>query len=154
MEEDKVKYDFSILEDEIISLFDNGKLITHEWLKEKFGFSALNWEEYKDIQKLFQAKDKQQFLYMSMVDKLRWDMLKNKKCYIKNVRGDGYVIVPREEQAEFAFSQTMKEIKESLRKGTLIMGNIRPLPMFAVAAYNDAKSRFETIKKVLSALKL
>ena len=116
--------------------------------------NVLCWDDYKDVQKLFQAKDKQQFDYMTLVDKLRWDMLKRTKCYLKNIYGDGYVIVPKEEQAEYGFTQTMKEIKESLRKGALIIGNVRPLPMFAVSSYNDIKSRFSTIKSVLSALKL
>ena len=91
---------------------------------------------------------------MTLVDKLRWDMLKRKKCYLKNVYSYGYMIVPKEEQAEYGFTQTMKEIKESLRKGALIIGNVRPLPMFAVSSYNDIKSRFSTIKSVLSSLKL
>ena len=153
MKED-TKNGFEGLEEEILSTFKDGQLISHEWMKSKFGITPLCWDDYKDVQKLFQAKDKQQFDYMTLVDKLRWDMLKRTKCYLKNIYGDGYVIVPKEEQAEYGFTQTMKEIKESLRKGALIIGNVRPLPMFAVSSYNDIKSRFSTIKSVLSALKL
>ena len=155
MENNKVgDFSFCSLEEEILSTFKDGQLISHEWMKSKFGIIPLCWDDYKDVQKLFQAKDKQQFDYMTLVDKLRWDMLKRTKCYLKNIYGDGYVIVPKEEQAEYGFTQTMKEIKESLRKGALIIGNVRPLPMFAVSSYNDIKSRFSTIKSVLSALKL
>ena len=96
MKED-TKNGFEGLEEEILSTFKDGQLISHEWMKLKFGITPLCWEDYKDVQKLFQAKDKQQFDYMTLVDKLRWDMLKRKKCYLKNVFGAGYVIVPKEE---------------------------------------------------------
>ena len=99
MKED-TKNGFEGLEEEILSTFKDGQLISHEWMKSKFGIIPLCWDDYKDVQKLFQAKDKQQFDYMTMVDKLRWDMLKRKKCYLKNIYSYGYVIVPKEEQAE------------------------------------------------------
>lgn len=101
MKED-TKNGFEGLEEEILSTFKDGQLISHEWMKSKFGIIPLCWDDYKDVQKLFQAKDKQQFDYMTLVDKLRWDMLKRKKCYLKNIYGDGCLpngmslqIVPR-----------------------------------------------------------
>lgn len=64
-------------EEELVANFDEDQLISHKWLKEKFGLPKLSFENYdKNVDAYIEAIQLQQFTYMEMVDKLREDLLK------------------------------------------------------------------------------
>lgn len=112
-------------EEELVANFDENQLISHKWLKEKFGLPKLSFEDYgKDVNSYIEAIQLQQFTYMAMVDKLREDLLKNKQCCLRNVWGNGYVIVPSNEQASYGYDQMISDIKKALKQGQDIINNV------------------------------
>lgn len=93
-------------EEELVANFDEDQLISHKWLKEKFGLPKLSFENYdKNVDAYIEAIQLQQFTYMEMVDKLREDLLKNKQCCLRNDWGKGYKIVPSNKQANYGYEQ-------------------------------------------------
>lgn len=141
-------------EEELVANFDENQLISHKWLKEKFGLPKLSLEDYgKDVDAYIEAIQLQQFTYMAMVDKLREDLLKNKQCCLRNVWGNGYVIVPSNEQASYGYDQMMSDIKKALKQGSDIIKNVRPLPMEEQSKYYDTLAQLAKVRDVFANLK-
>ena len=141
-------------EEEFVASFDEGQLIPHKWLKEKFGLPKLAFEDYdKDVDAYIEAIQLQQFTYMAMVDKLREDLLKNKQCCLRNVWGNGYVIVPSNEQASYGYDQMISDIKKALKQGSDIINNVRPLPMEEQSKYYDTLAKLAKVRDVFANLK-
>lgn len=114
----------------------------------------LSFEDYcKDVDAYIEAIQLQQFTYMAMVDKLREDLLKNKQCYLRNVWGNGYVIVPSNEQASYGYDQMMSDIKKALKQGSDIINNVRPLPMEEQSKYYDTLAKLAKVRDVFANLK-
>jgi hypothetical protein len=44
---------------------------------------------------------------------------------LKNVRGDGYTLLPPKDQVAFAYKETLSVIKKAIKDGKSIMNNIR-----------------------------
>lgn len=141
-------------EEELVANFDEDQLISHKWLKEKFGLPKLSFEDYgKDVNAYIEAIQLQQFTYMAMVDKLREDLLKNKQCCLRNVWGNGYVIVPSNEQASYGYDQMINDIKKALKQGQDIINNVRPLPMEEQSKYYDTLAKLAKVRDVFANLK-
>lgn len=141
-------------EEELVANFDENQLISHKWLKEKFGLPKLSFEDYgKDVNSYIEAIQLQQFTYMAMVDKLREDLLKNKQCCLRNVWGNGYVIVPSNEQASYGYGQMISDIKKALKQGQDIINNVRPLPMEEQSKYYDTLAKLAKVRDVFANLK-
>ena len=87
---------------EIAANFADGSLIKHEWLKDKFGLKKLLFDDYESVEDFIKALETQQFCYMNLVDRLRWQLLEDFKMFIKNIRGDGYIILQPKEQVQYA----------------------------------------------------
>ena len=141
-------------EEELVANFDENQHISHKWLKEKFGLPKLSFEDYgKDVNSYIEAIQLQQFTYMAMVDKLREDLLKNKQCCLRNVWGNGYVIVPSNEQASYGYDQMISDIKKALKQGQDIINNVRPLPMEEQSKYYDTLAKLAKVRDVFANLK-
>ena len=141
-------------EEELVASFDEDQLISHKWLKEKFGLPKLSFENYdKNVDAYIEAIQLQQFTYMAMVDKLREDLLKNKQYCLRNVWGNGYVIVPSNEQANYGYDQMMSDIKKALKQGSDIINNVRPLPMVEQSKYYDTLAKLAKVRDVFANLK-
>ena len=141
-------------EEELVANFDEDQLISHKWLKEKFGLPKLSFEDYgKDVNSYIEAIQLQQFTYMAMVDKLREDLLKNKQCCLRNDWGKGYKIVPSNKQANYGYEQMMGDIKKALKQGSDIINNVRPLPMEEQSKYYDTLAKLAKVRDVFANLK-
>jgi len=105
--------------------FNYGEIITHQYLKKVFFLADPDFEEFETQEEFVEAINLVQFEYMSLVDKLRWDMLKKYKLYLRNIRGDGYTFLLPEEQTDFAQKQTMESVKKEMKRGILILKNIK-----------------------------
>ena len=80
-------------------------------------------------------------------------MLKNKQCCLRNVWGNGYVIVPSNEQANYGYDQMMSDIKKALKQGSDIINNVRPLPMVEQSKYYDTLAKLAKVRDVFANLK-
>ena len=138
---------------EIASNFGDGKLIAHEWLKEKFGLKKLELEDFENVSDFLKAIEIQQFSYMSLVDKLRWDLLKEYKMYIRNVRGEGYEILRPEDQTQYGYDSFIDDVKKAIRIAGLIMNNVQPVDLTQQSKDNDLRAKFGIMKQMLSSIK-
>lgn len=139
---------------EIAARFGDGSLIKHEWLKDKFGLKKLMLKDYATVDEFLDAIDIQQFAYMSLVDKLRWQLLENFKMYLRNIRGDGYVILPPQDQTQFGYDQFVDDVKKAIRVAGLIMNNVQPVDVSQQAKDNDLRAKFGILKQMLGGIKL
>lgn len=117
--------EWEVLIDNIVETYFPNDLISHKRLSEIFYLPDPVYKDYASQDEFMEAVKLQQFEYMTLVDKLRWDILKQHKLYLQNVRGDGYSFVPPGDQTDFAKCQTMEKITKHNRRGMLILKNIR-----------------------------
>lgn len=141
------------LMEEIYTKFGDGSLIAHEWLKYKFGLKKLSFKDYETIDDFLKAIEIQQFAYMSLVDKLRWQMLEEYKAYIKNQRGDGYIILRPEDQTQYGYNSFIDDVKKAIRVAGMIMNNVSPVNMEQQSKDNDLRAKFGMMKQMLNSIR-
>lgn len=86
-----------------------GDIVSHEELRSALGLP-------KPVEKLHVDKVKQwEHRLLAQVDQLSAYLLEEKFICLRNVIGEGYMLVPPGEQTAFAVKQGQKDIKKSLR---------------------------------------
>lgn len=138
---------------EIAVQYGDGKLIKHEWLKDKFGLKVLRLGDFETVDDFLKSIDLQQFAYMSLVDKLRWNLLEEYKMYIKNQRGEGYIILRPEEQTQYGYDSFVDDVKKAIRVAGLIMNNVQKIDVAQQAKDNDLRAKFGVMKQMLGSIK-
>ena len=98
-----------------------GDLITHSFLKDLFGLKVPIFENFDSQVEFMEHLKDYEFAYLSMIDKLRTDLLKNYNVYLRNIRGDGYILLPAQEQTDFALKFINSGIKKSISEGLNIL---------------------------------
>lgn len=138
---------------ELAVRFGDGRLISHEWLKEQFGLKELNLEEFASLEEFLKARDNQQFAYMTIVDAVRWELLEQEKMYIASVRGDGYKVIHPADQTRFGYEQFMNDIKKAVKEAGAIMNSVLPVDVRRQAEDNDLRAKFGMMKQLLENIK-
>lgn len=96
--------------------FQDGDLLSHSWLEYALKIpTAQHLHQVKQIQ----------FTLLNRLDTFRDHLLIMNKIALENVRGQGYRIVPPNEQAEHAARTALNQVIRGLRTGTKIMLNTR-----------------------------
>lgn len=139
--------------DEIQSKFEAGCLIPHDWLKHKFTLERLHYEDFESTEDFVKAIQMQQFAYMTLVDTLRWQLLEERSIYLKNIRGDGYTILPSKEQVKYGYDEFLKTVKVAIKQADLIMNNVLSVPVEQQAKDNDLRARCSMLKQMLLSVK-
>ena len=98
-----------------------GDLITHSFLKDLFRLQMPLISNFTNQFDFLEHLRDYDFAYMSLVDKLRTDLLKNHNVYLKNIRGDGYILMPAQEQTDFAMKYINNGIKKAINEGLNIL---------------------------------
>ncbi len=142
----------SLIEEIVIS-YSDGKLISHEWLKEKFGLKQLLIEDFENTEDFIRGLQMQQFSYMTLVDTLRWQLLESEKMYIKNVRGDGYTVLNPKDQTQYGYDELLKTVKQAIKEADVIMTNVRSVPNEQQYKDNDLRAKCSILKQMLSSIK-
>lgn len=138
---------------EIASNYSDGTLIPHEWLRRKFGLKQLQLEDFDTVEEFLEGHKRQQFTYMSMTDKLRWQLLEEEKMYIKNIVGEGYVVIPPQEQTKYGYDEFLKSVRKAIRESDLIMNNVRFVPDEQRHKDNDIRAKCSILKQMLQSIK-
>lgn len=138
---------------EIVANYGDGKLIQHEWLKEKFGLKHLLLEDFETVDDFLNGIEIQQFAYMTLVDKARWQMLEEHKVYLKNQRGEGYFILRPEDQVAYGYDSFVDDVKKAIRVAGLIMNNVQPVDDEQRQKDNDLRAKFGIMKQMLGSIK-
>ena len=139
---------------EIADKYGDGSLIKHEWLKDKFGLKNLSLEDYETVSDFLKAIEIQQFAYMSLVDKLRWELLSEYKMYIRNIRGEGYEILRPEDQTQYGYDSFIDDVKKAIRVAGLIMNNVQKVDLTQQVKDNDLRAKFGIMRQMLGSIKV
>lgn len=138
---------------QIVAEYGDGKLISHLWLREKFGFKELQLSDFEDLESFLKARDIQQMTYGNAIEALRWELLKQEKMYFRNIFGEGYQIIRPDEQVQYGYDSFIKDIKKAIREAGLIMSNVRQVDFSQQAKDNDLRAKFGVMKQMLSSIK-
>ena len=141
------------LVNEIATKFGEGELIPHEWLKDKFGLKRLSIEDYPNLDEFLEAYKLQQFTYMSSVDRLRCELLEEMQICIRNVRGDGYEIIPSADQTRYGYDGFIKDINKAMREARAIMNNVASVDAEQQAKDNDLRAKFAMLSQLIKSAK-
>lgn len=133
--------------------FGDGKLISHEWLKEQFGIKEILLKDYDSVKDFLKAIEIQQFAYLQIVQTLKWELLKQERMYIRNIPGDGYIIVRPSEQVQYGYNECMRDIRKSLREAGLVMSYVQQVDSAQQAKDNDIRAKYGMLKQMLSLVK-
>lgn len=138
---------------QIVAEYGSGKLISHEWLREKFGFKVLRLNEFDSLDDFLKARDVQQMSYANAVESLRWELLKQEKMYFRNIFGDGYSIIRPEEQVQYGYDEFIKDIKKAIKEANLIMSFVQPVDLSQQSKDNDLRAKFGVMRQMLGSIK-
>ena len=143
----------SAIVDKIVSVFSDGKEITHECLKSLVGLREPSISDYSLTREYIEAYQQYQFAYMSIVEKLRTILLKEYKMYLKNNRGNGYMILRPNEQVRFGYDRLQDKISSALKEANEIMTYVQPVSFEQQAKDNDLRSKAALLKQILKGVK-
>lgn len=141
--------EWDILQSEILVTFKPGDLISHDWLQDKFNLKPVAIGNHTTTEELIYAINERQFKYMSLVEDMRWDLLENHNAYIRNIRGDGYMILPPREQTTYAYKEAINAIKKELKNAGKIMSNVLPVDMETQSRDNSLRAKFAMLRQML-----
>lgn len=139
--------------EEIISNYADGTLIPHEWLKKKCGLTQLDFKDYDNVSDFLEAVQLQQFAYMSFVDSLRWELIEKWNMWLKNERGEGYIILNSKDQVSFGYDRFVDGLKKLMKETNLIMNNVRAVGGEQQAKDNDLRAKYAAMKMMLESIK-
>lgn len=137
----------------VVSETGYGALITHERLREIFGITQPQYEQYETQDEFLKAVEMTQFEYMSAVEELREILLTDYKMCMKNSRGEGYIILEPKEQVEYAQKKGVANAVSELRKHKNILENVnlQRLGSEHSGAVNDSVARMSGLISFLKA---
>lgn len=139
---------------EMIEIFGVEHLIPHKWLKEKFGIDMPDIKDFDSTLEFLAEVDKRKFLYMSLIVDLQDVLLKKFSYYMRNVQGEGYIIVSPEEQAQYGYDWFCNEVQKAAAKANAILTFITPTGNSEIAAKNaDLKAKLGRMKLMFKELK-
>jgi hypothetical protein len=109
------------VEDFLSAGFNQGDLVTHAWLEQRFGMPAL-----ADNKPMLPADwSKRQFAWLRNVEAFRAELLERHQIYLSTVIGQGYRIVPPGEQTSIAQDKYERDARKSYRKTATVLKNVR-----------------------------
>lgn len=94
----------------------DGDLLSHDWMK---------WALILPTPKVLSEAQDCQLTAMNRVDAFRDYLLTEKNIALQNVRGQGYRIVPPNEQAHYAAETALSQVVRGLLRGSKIMVHTR-----------------------------
>ena len=139
--------------EEIRDNFGDGTLIPHKWLKSKFFFEKLNKDDFQNTDEFVEAIQMQQFAYLTLIDTLRWQLLEEEKMYLKNVRGDGYVILKAGEQVQYGYDSFINDFKKAAKEANMIMTNVRNVNSEQQFKDNDLRAKMALLNQMVKSIK-
>ena len=73
--------------------------------------------------------------------------------YLRNVRGDGYIILNPKDQTKYGYEKFVKDVKKAIEEAGLIMNNVKPVDMEQQSKDNDMRAKFSIMQTMLSTIK-
>lgn len=109
------------IKDFIAQGFEPGNVVTHAWLETHFGMESLD-----DDQALTAIEfQERQFVWLKNIDAFRAELLEKHQIFLSNVHGEGYRVVPPEEQTGVAQDKFEGAAKKAYRTAAVTMKNVK-----------------------------
>lgn len=123
--------------------FKDGDMISHDWIK--WALKIKTPSSIEEVQEL-------QFLLLSRMDDFRDRLLMERKIALRNIRGNGYMVVPPSDQAYYAAEEGLKHIRKGLQKAELLLENARVDQMTAEERkrHVDTQCRFDSLRGIMT----
>lgn len=137
----------------IVTQFYDGSLISHDWLKRACGLEMPDISDYDTSAEFIVALQAYQFSYMTLVDELRDELLKSESMYLKNERGEGYVILKPEEQVQYGYDSFIDKMNKMIKTTTLIINNVREVSNEQRSKDNDLRAKFALMQSMLKSVR-
>lgn len=96
--------------------FKDGEVVSREWL-----LWALDIPAARSVAQVTEI----QWMLMERIEQLKSVLLHEHQILLANVRGKGYLVVPPQDQAKYAVSVSLKEVRKALSKGRDMLENTR-----------------------------
>lgn len=139
--------------DEIATRYGNGQLISHDWLRWRFGLKDLDLGDYPGTAEFINAVRDQQFSYMTLVEKLRIKLLEQLQICIRNVWGEGYEVVPSVDQTRYGYDNFIKDMSKAMKEAKRIMNNVANVDAEQQVKDNDLRAKFAQLTHMINAAK-
>lgn len=117
-----------------VDMFDNdrfkdGDLLSRDWIAHALDIPPV---------RTLQDAERIQWMTLARVEAFKEYLLTERKVALRTARGQGYVVIPPSQQAEYAAREAMGLVQKGLRKGAKIMENTR------LDALTDSQKRRHT----------
>ena len=142
-----------LISERIATEHHDGRLISHSWLKGQFGIAAPKITDFKDTEEYDRERDRAQFQYMAMVEKLRDTLLFGYKMYMMNVHGEGYVIIRPDDQTTLAYKGLVSDITDGIRDAKEIMYNVREVSPEQKSKDDDLRAKMGLIEQMFKSVR-
>ena len=128
--------------------YREGDIISHQKLNEIFGIEEPEFSDFENAIQYKEALQSYQLVRMTLIERLKHDLLVGRQCYLDNVFGEGYRIVPAKDQAATAYKKATRNIHSEFEDGRLAMDNIRQTALNAEEKRrtNDIVSKFALLQ--------
>lgn len=141
------------LKAEIVKKYADGSLISKDWLHWRFMMKPFDMKNFNNTYELLKAHQEWVFSYLSAVDVLKRELLLEFKVCLKTIWGQGYVIVPSEEQVQYGYDEFLSDVRKAIRNAKLIMNHVAPLPPENQSKDNDLRAQFSIMQQMLESIK-
>lgn len=141
------------LKTEIAEKFADGSLIEKDWLRSKFMIRPFDMKDYSSTYEMLKAQQDWIFSYLSLVDVLKRELLLEFKVCLKTVWGQGYKVVPSENQVQYGYDEFVSDVRKAVRNAKMIMNHVAPLPPENQSKDNDLRAKFSIMQQMLSSVK-
>lgn len=140
----------SVLET-IVERYKDGEMITHTELK-----TLMHYKEpvfSGDIDEYKEALQNAQFVWLSLVERLKDELLEKYSIALKNIRGEGYQLLPPKEQTSYAADNCIKDIRKSISWAERVITNVRyeKLSDAERVENNNAKAKLTQMRQMFDA---
>lgn len=117
-----------------VDMFDNdrfkdGDLLSRDWIAHALDIPPV---------RTLQDAERIQWMTLARVEAFKEYLLTERKVALRTARGQGYVVIPPSQQAEYAAREAMSLVHKGLQKGAKIMENTR------LDALTDSQKRRHT----------
>lgn len=104
-----------------VDMFDNdrfkdGDLLSRDWIAHALDIPPV---------RTLQDAERIQWMTLARVEAFKEYLLTERKVALRTARGQGYVVIPPSQQAEYAAREAMSLVHKGLQKGAKIMENTR-----------------------------
>lgn len=140
----------------IVFNFVPGDLITHDLLKELFHIKdkkKLKFKDYGNEIAYLDAIDKLEKQYRSQVENLADQLLEERKGWLINRPGEGYMILPYDEHVTRAYKKFVERLERNILKTNRLFDCRPPVSDEQRVVDNDKIARYSWFTQMVPELK-